>query len=607
MRFFAISVLSLLLSGGSVFSQSLTSAVGGDASSAVPEDRQEQPGFTDLLESAGRVVSREVRGFFGETTESTEWDSNNSPRATLFTFVEGMDAVLYRGSDDLERVEKTLPKDYRPLSPEALALKDVLDRLGNLYKSDFPDEANLEDSDLSSFEVFPYALDHKWVWSAVDEPPRGRIEMQREGPEWRFTEETLAGAPELLNSLRAIPPVYPDTGETELIERVFAPMIENSPWWSWLVMVLSIPPAFLLGGVTRKAVLRFGDEIEKKTKPVIGSMVRSVASASAILVGVVIFVVGGSFIDFSPALAGLYWGFVRVVFLIALVFFLLGITDIVSTLVRKKIGTRNPEYGEMTVTIIQRVVRSFIFVILALFVLENVLGLHIGALITGLGIIGLALSLAGKETAQNLFGAISIFINRPFAVGDWVRYKGDIGEVVDVRMQATRIQILAGEMKIVPNMQFISNEVDNLSLRPFIRRELNITLPYGTPADKVDRAMEVLRDLFESEEVSQKGLFSDENSSEKKPASVVSFSEFGDYYLNLKIYYWYFMGKSGEELDRRSDRGWFSYLDHCTVVNQAILRAFDENDIEFAFPTQTIEMEAKKSVGVKDQPLNEDG
>ena len=396
-----------------------------------------------------------------------------------------MNALIYGGSENTERVQQTLPPGFPPLGPESIALKRVFDRLGTLDKVDFPDASNLVDSSLDSFEVFPYAVDHEWIWQILSEAPEHRIELSKTDSGWRFSEETLVNAPALLQSLRNIPPVFNHSGETELIERVFVPMLNNSPWWSWLVMAISIPPAFFIGKLTRKGVLHLGDRIEKKTRPLIGSMFRSVASASAIIVGTIIFVIGGSFIELSPALSSLYWDFVRAILLVALVFLLLGITDIVATLIRKKIGSKNPEYGEMTVTIIQRVVRSFIFVILIIFLLENVLGFHIGALITGIGIIGLAISLAGKETAQNLFGAISIFINRPFAVGDWVRFRGDIGEVVDVRMQATRIRILSGEMKIVPNMQFISKEVDNLSMRPYIRREMNLSLPYGTPLTKL--------------------------------------------------------------------------------------------------------------------------
>jgi MscS family membrane protein len=300
-------------------------------------------------------------------------------------------------------------------------------------------------------------------------------------------------------------------------------------------------------------------------------------------VGTLVFVLACTFVELSPTISQLYWKCVQVVLMIALVWVIFGLTDLISTLVRYHVVTENREYGEMTVTIIQRIVRTFFFVMIAVFILENVFGFSVGTLITGIGILGLALSLAGKETAQNLFGAVSIFINRPFVVGDWVEFKGEVGEVFDVRMQATHIRLLSGEMMIVPNMQFISKEVENLAMRKYMRREMDIAIPYATEPDKVDQAVDLIDDVLRSEEVVREGKF---NLEERPP--VVSFSDYGDYYLNLKVYYWYFIADDGQGLQRNSERGWFSYLRHCTLVNRAILRAFNKEKIKFAFPTQTL-------------------
>jgi MscS family membrane protein len=297
-------------------------------------------------------------------------------------------------------------------------------------------------------------------------------------------------------------------------------------------------------------------------------------------------------VHFTQIFANLYWEVIQAILLIAVLWAFLSATDLFSTLLKNKLTRRNDVYGEMTVTIIHRSVNTILFTILLIFLMENVFSLNIGALITGLGIIGLAISLAGKESAQNLFGAISIFVNHPFVVGDWVMFKGNLGEVRDVAMQATYIRLLSGEMLIVPNMQFVSNEVEKLGMRKYLRREMDIALPYGTPPEKVKKAREVVKDILEREEIVKEGKFN----LEETPASV-SFSGYGDYYLNLKVYYWYYISDDGQTMQRNADRGWFTYLEHCTLVNQAILEAFDEHDIEFAFPTQTVKLERKKKPG----------
>lgn len=321
----------------------------------------------------------------------------------------------------------------------------------------------------------------------------------------------------------------------------------------------------------------------------VGAIFRSIGSSMGILSGTVLFIFGGSFIHFSQIFSSIYWGIIQGILLIAVLWAILGATNLVSTLVKTRVMQDNDDYGAMTVTIVHRIVNTLLYTLLAVFLLENVFSLNIGALITGLGIIGLALSLAGKESAQNLFGAITIFTNRPFVVGDWVIIKGNLGEVRDVGMQATFIRLLSGEMLIVPNMQFVSNEVQNLSMRSFLRREFDIALPYGTPTEKVTEAIDLLKKLLKRADLAETGKFNHE----ERPASV-TFSGFGDYFLNLKIYYWYFIGDTGAEMQRGCERGWFSYLEHCSLVNQAILETFNAHGIAFAFPTQTLELERKK-------------
>ena len=361
-------------------------------------------------------------------------------------------------------------------------------------------------------------------------------------------------------------------------------MVDKTPFWGWLVLTGSLIIGIISGRYAKNYLHKLGDKLERKTRPVVGSIFRSIGVSVAIIVGTIIFILGSSFVHFSEVFSEIYWQIIEGILLVAILWLILGATDLISTLMKTKIRMKNDEFGAMTITILHRVVNTMLYTILVFFLLENIFSLNVGALITGLGIIGLALSLAGKETAQNLFGAISIFVNRPFVVGDWIEFKGNLGEVEDVRMQATYVRLLSGEVLVIPNMQFVSTEVENLGMRKYIRREMNITLPYGTPADKIAETMELLKDILTREEITKEGFC---NLEERPPS--VNFSDFGDYYINIKVYYWYFIGDEGEDLQRNEERGWFSYLEHCTLVNQTILRDFAEHNIDFAFPTQSIE------------------
>ncbi len=523
----------------------------------------------------------------GSDKGESEWNTNGSPREAAMTFIRGMNLRLYGDGDSGGIASKTLPQGTDPGSDEVIALKQVFDRLGELSPVDLPNGSSVEKSGITSFEVFPYGVDHAWIWEKLGKAPDGSIVLDKgEDGGWRFSQETLAGAPVLRDSMLSISPVYAKDGERELFTRVFSGAMEDSPWWSWLVLFAATVGAIAAGIYVRKGILHLGKKADLNQKSVVASTFRSVATAIAILAGVVIFIYGSSFVVFTPTLSGLYWGLVRVLLLIASVWVLFGLTDLVATLIRKFAIPDDNEYGEMAVTIVQRVLRSFLFVILAIFVLENMVGLNIGALITGLGIVGLALSLAGKEMAQNLFGAVAIFVNRPFVVGDWIEFEKEIGEVEDVNMQSTSVRLLSGEMLVIPNMRFISNSVENLSMRKYLRRTMDISLPYGTSPDGIERAMEILREVLTDEEVVEKGNCDIDN----RPP-VISFLGFESYYLHIQVYYWYFISGDGEAIQRNHERGWFSYLDHCSLVNTRIARAFAAEEIEFAFPTQTVHVE----------------
>ena len=243
----------------------------------------------------------------------------------------------------------------------------------------------------------------------------------------------------------------------------------------------------------------------------------------------------------------------------------------------------------MVVSAIRRVLRTIIVALAILFLLQNVFGVNVGALVLGFGVVVLALSLAAQDTVKNLFGAITIYTNRPFVIGDWVRFRGQMsdhwGIVREISLQAVKIEDITGNVVTIPNMQFIDREVQNLSARDHIRREVNIAIPYRPDAREADRAMEALMDVFTDPEVVEQA-----KTEGRDGQPHVSFAEFAEAWLTIRGFHYYYMGDEPEDVQRSTPRGYFSWLDHCTLVNRKIVDLFGERDIEFAFPTQTIEL-----------------
>jgi MscS family membrane protein len=191
----------------------------------------------------------------------------------------------------------------------------------------------------------------------------------------------------------------------------------------------------------------------------------------------------------------------------------------------------------------------------------NNAGYDVGALIAGLGIGGLALAMAAKDTVSNIFGGFTIFTDRPFSLNDRVRVAGFDGTITEIGVRSTRLKTLEGRIVTIPNSKFSDSPVENVSLEPSRKVVLNLGLTYDTSPEKMERAMEILKDIAAGQEGIEENI-------------AVSFNAFGDFAMN--ILFIYYIKKGGDILGVQ------------TEMNTAILRRFNEEGLEFAFPTQTL-------------------
>ncbi len=191
----------------------------------------------------------------------------------------------------------------------------------------------------------------------------------------------------------------------------------------------------------------------------------------------------------------------------------------------------------------------------------NNAGYDVGALIAGLGIGGLALAMAAKDTVSNIFGGFTIFTDRPFSLNDRVQVAGYDGFIREIGVRSTRLETLEGRIVTIPNSKFSDTPVENISLEPSRKVVSNLGLTYDTPPEKMQEAMEIL-----------KGITADNNNLEEKV--LVSFSAFGDSAMNILFIYYI---KAGADI-----------LGAQTDVNMSILTKFTAAGLDFAFPTQTL-------------------
>lgn len=218
------------------------------------------------------------------------------------------------------------------------------------------------------------------------------------------------------------------------------------------------------------------------------------------------------------------------------------------------------QLDDQLLPVIQKGIKVSIWIIAILVALNNA-GYNISAVLASLGIGGLAFALAAKDTIANLFGSFTIFVDKPFTVGDRVSLMGHDGFIREVGLRSTRIQTLNGRIVTIPNSQVADECIENISSEPSRKITMDLGLTYDMDEKKMELAMELLRDIAASHGQVEENV-------------VTAFTAFNDFALNIRFIYYI---KKGE-----------SVFDTQTMVNLEILRRFNEAQLEFAFPTQTI-------------------
>ncbi|WP_189516696.1 mechanosensitive ion channel family protein [Cerasicoccus arenae] len=226
------------------------------------------------------------------------------------------------------------------------------------------------------------------------------------------------------------------------------------------------------------------------------------------------------------------------------------------------------------------------------------LGLSLVPLIAGVSVGGLAFALAARPTLGNILGGVLIFADRPFKVGERVVINKHDGVVEEIGLRSTRIRTLDGHLLTVPNEEVSSSYVENIGQRPHVKRLLNVTLTYDTSPEKIKEAMDIIKQLLSEDEDGGKtaedlGRPSNRhvNSGDFPPR--VYFNDLNADSLNIMVIYWF------------TPADYFDYLAHATWFNLELIGRFNAAGIDFAFPTQTIELKQNES-GPSTQPNTSD-
>lgn len=250
---------------------------------------------------------------------------------------------------------------------------------------------------------------------------------------------------------------------------------------------------------------------------------------------------------------------------VALFWFFYQLVVLLDTRLVKWADGTESNVDNMLVPLIGKTLRIFIVIIGGMMVLQNLTGIKIGPLLASLGIGGLAVALAAKDSIANFFGTLTILFDKPFQVGERIVINAFDGTVENVGFRSTRIRLLNGHLVSIPNEKVVNSEVENIGRRPNIRWLTQIGITYDTPPEKVQEAVDILRQILQDHE----GM-----DSEFPPR--VHFNGFNDWSLNITVVVWYHPPE---------------YWDFQAWLQRTcleILTRFETAGIDFAFPSRTL-------------------
>ena len=252
------------------------------------------------------------------------------------------------------------------------------------------------------------------------------------------------------------------------------------------------------------------------------------------------------------AVVGAIWGLYRLI-------------DLIVAVLDSRAEETDSKLDDMLVPLFERSTKIFVLVFGLIFLADS-LRIPIASLLAGVGIGGIALALAAQDLVKNLFGSVTVLLDRPFEIGDYVLVSGIEGTVEEVAFRSTRIRTPGDTVVTLPNANLISAAVENFGRRRFRRWRTHIGIAYDTPTTRITEFCDRLRALItEREDTRDEGFY-------------VELNNLGASSLEILFQVFFAVPGYADELRARHE------------LAVGILELAEEMNVEIAFPTQTIHL-----------------
>jgi MscS family membrane protein len=382
--------------------------------------------------------------------------------------------------------------------------------------------------------------------------------------EWVFSKATIQTIPEL----------YANT-----FSSWFTFIVDNLPEWTyseWLGIkiwqYLAVFLWLLSGLILMKIFAFFLDNyvrrLAKKTNFTWDDdLIDSIEKPISYIFLVAFLFITYSNLQFSVSISHFLSIVLEIALSVMVVWLLYNLADVFSKYLGMLTSKTETKLDDQLIPLIRKTLRFFVVVMGIIAILQNN-GYNVASLIAGLGIGGLAVALAARETLANFFGSITIFLDRPFKIGDWIKTGNVEGIVEEVGFRSTRVRTFYNSLVSVPNSNLANMDIDNLGMRKYRRLKTVLNLTYATTPEQMEAFVEGIKAIVKA------------NKNMRQDYYEVHFNSFGAHSLDVLVYVFFDVPDWSTELQQRHN----FFLE--------ILRLAKEIGVEFAFPTQTLHMDS---------------
>ena len=420
------------------------------------------------------------------------------------------------------------------------------------------------------------------------------IELRRGSDDgWRFNPEALS--PRLLDEIRgAIRDIQNRTGEApDRMEGVEDWIVaQDIPWltnkiafievWQWFGLAVIILLGLIVDLIVRllgiNVVGRLARRIHNSTGDVtIRRAVRGIGLACSTATWLLLI----PMLDLPLVAFGILQPAAKLAFILALFWWGWRMTDLAGEVMIGWAQKSETKADDILVPMVRKTLKVLL-VAFAMVNLAPLLGLNLGPLLAAIGVGSFGFAFAFKNSLENLFGSITVILDRPFQVGDWIIVDGIEGTVETVGIRSTRIRTFYNSLVSLPNSNLVTSKVDNYGLRKYRRWKSTIGIVYGTPVPRIEAFCEGIRELVREHPFTRKDYYQ------------VWVNEFGASSIDILIYVFWQAPDWQTELRER----------HRFMID--IMRLAEIVGVDFAFPSQTIYLERGESRATpKDPSLDE--